>query len=1117
MSNSYEIVLSRLDEFIRKYYKNRLIKGVLYALTLGLSFYITLVILAFYGNFNVALRAVLFYLFVAGNLYILGRYISIPLLKLYHIGHVLSYEDAARIIGRHFKEIQDKLLNILQLKSQEADAGSVALLEAGIEQKIKDMRTVPFTIAIDLSENKKYLRYLFIPVAILLFIWLVRPVLLKDGTKQIMHYSTLYAKPAPFQFVIENKNLQAIEEKDFPLHLKITGSEVPDEVYIQYNGNKFRLDKQNNVNFAYTFRNLQQNINFTFSAAGFQSQQYTLKVIPNPTLVSFDAKLHYPPYTGRKDETLHNTGDMSVPEGTVVTWNFSTQNTDNMHLRFSDTLITLNPSGDNQYTWRRRFLQSQNYCIFGSNKYITGQDSVKYAIQVIPDLYPSISVEKKVDSLSAKHLYFNGEVKDDYGFTRLEFIYRMYDNSQDSAAKPGITRKVNLDIAKNVLQQPFYFYWELDTLNLQPGQQIEYYFEVWDNDEVNGNKGTKSVVMYYKVPTLNQIQKATSKASDKLQSEISQSVEQSEVIQNQLKQERADLYNKTELNWADRKKLKDLINQQQQLQKKAEELSKQNQQNNEKQWEFQKKDSSLIRQQKQLQKLFSELAGDSLKKKLAELQKMLDKMNQNQVEQQLQKLSLNNEDLKKELQRTLELFKQLEFQQKLTQNIQKLDSLAQRQQKLSMDTKHKNASKATLQNKQDSLNKDFKQLSKNMQNLEKENNQMENPTPYKNPQQAEQNIEQQQQNSSNQLSKNKNSKASQSQQNASNGMQKLAQQMQSMQASMEQQSEEANENSLRAILNNLIQLSFGQEDLMNKVAAQERTGNASYGKEAKKQKELQEDAENVGDSLYALGKKVPQIQGIVNQQMSSVNYNMKKAISDMEQNKGFDASSRQQYSMTSVNNLSLMLSEVLSAMQSAAQNHIPGSGSCNKPGGKGSHPSMSQLQQMEQQLSQQLSQMKNAMEQQAKSGQQKNGQERLDEQLAKMAAQQEYIRNQMQQAEDEIDQSKKGGGTLDNIAKEMKKTQEDIINRQITQATMQRQQEIIKHFLEYQKAERTQGMQPNFESHVAKKQFFGNPNPFFEYNMLKSQQDELLKTVPPDFNTFYKNKVNNYFNSFQQQ
>src|ERR1700739_4487364 len=206
MNASYQILVAKLDEFIRKYYKNLLLRGLLYALTLGLSFYISLVVAAYYGNFSIPLRTTLFYLFVTGNMFILARYIVIPLLKLYRIGEVLQYEDAAVIIGKHFGEVKDKLLNILQLKKQ-ADSSSVSLLEASIEQKIKDIRPVPFAIAIDLGENKKYARFLVIPLIAISFIFWVKPSLIGQGTRQILHYNTHFAKMAPFQFVVENKNL----------------------------------------------------------------------------------------------------------------------------------------------------------------------------------------------------------------------------------------------------------------------------------------------------------------------------------------------------------------------------------------------------------------------------------------------------------------------------------------------------------------------------------------------------------------------------------------------------------------------------------------------------------------------------------------------------------------------------------------------------------------------------------------------------------------------------------------------------------------------------------------------------------------------------------------------
>jgi hypothetical protein len=1127
MTASYSILISKLDEFIRKYYKNQLVRGVLYALSLGLSFYIALVIIEYYGDFGIPLRTVIFFSFAGGILFILAKFIFIPLFKLYRIGEVLSYEDAAQIIGRHFNEVQDKLLNVLQLNRQMA--GTLAgvqnfeplqsLLEAGIEQKIREIKPISFPIAIDISRNRKYIPYVAIPVFVILLAWLIVPSLLRQGTRQIFQYNKSFPNIAPFDFVIENNNLQAIQQKDFTLKLKIKGDQIPQDVSIQYEGNTFKMEKGSNVAFDYTFRNVQHDETFTFKAAGYESKEYKLVALPEPLVVGFDVKLHYPAYLGKKDESLHNTGDLSIPQGTTVQWNFNTNNTDKLQVKFNDSNNSLNPSAKDAYSYTRRFMQSGTYSVSASNQYFTNHDSVRYVIQVIPDLYPSIQVEQKQDSASTKQLYFNGSIKDDYGFTRLQFIYRVY-NSEDSSSNSGEFHRTDISLSKNIIQQPFYYYWDMDTMSLAPGQQMEYYFEVWDNDGVNGAKSTRTNPMFFKVPKLDEIVKNTEDNNNHIQNEISKTVQEAYMTQSQMEQERADLYDKQDMNWADKKKVDNLMQQQMELQKKAEEIAKKNKENNHKQWDFQKKDSDLMAKQDELQKLFDKLANDSIKKKLEELQKMLDKMNKDQVQQQLEKLTADNQDFKKELERTLELFKRLDFQQQLKQNQQQLDSLAQKQEQLSKESEDKKNPAGEEQKKQDQLNKDFQDVSKNLENLEKKNSELEEPTEYKNPEKESQQVKQDQQNSSQELSKNSPSKASKSQHNASEGMKKMADELSKMSMDMDAQSDQADEATLRKILNDLVTLSFAQEDLMNKVTSSGQN-NMQYADIAHKQKELQDNASTIRDSLFALSKKSMKIEGIVNQEMDKINHNMEEAVSEMEKRQAPQAASRQQYAMTSVNNLALMLSNVLSSMQAESKNHSPGNGSCNKPGGNGSKPSMAQLRKMQEQLSKQLEAMKNAMKNGKTPGEAKGRKpggktEGNSEQMAKMAAEQQYIREQMQQMEDEMNENKQGSGDLSNIAQQMSKNEQDMVNQQITDATLQRQQQIIQHLLSYEKAKQTKEQSPDFESHTAKKQFFGNPNPFLEYNTQRTKQDELLKTVPPDLNSFYRDKVNQYFNSFQE-
>ena len=139
MTDNYDLLINKLDEFIRKYYKNMLVRGGLYFLAIFIAFFVFLNILEFFAYFGTIVRTILFYLFLVVNAFIFVNYILIPLFKIYRLGKIISYEKAAEIIGHHFSEIHDSLLNTLQLKAMSGQNHErAALIEAGINQKIKN-------------------------------------------------------------------------------------------------------------------------------------------------------------------------------------------------------------------------------------------------------------------------------------------------------------------------------------------------------------------------------------------------------------------------------------------------------------------------------------------------------------------------------------------------------------------------------------------------------------------------------------------------------------------------------------------------------------------------------------------------------------------------------------------------------------------------------------------------------------------------------------------------------------------------------------------------------------------------------------------------------------------
>ena len=167
----------------------------------------------------------------------------------------LSHKDAAKIIGLHFKEVSDKLTNILELKN--LNEGSEALIYASIEQKIKEIQPTPFNKAIDWGATIKYSKYLLIPiVVILIFIVSGNKEIISSSTLRIINYNTHFEKPAPFYFNLEYDSLVAVEKNNLKILLKITGNEIPKEVSINYNLRNQKMKQVSETEFEYTYFDL---------------------------------------------------------------------------------------------------------------------------------------------------------------------------------------------------------------------------------------------------------------------------------------------------------------------------------------------------------------------------------------------------------------------------------------------------------------------------------------------------------------------------------------------------------------------------------------------------------------------------------------------------------------------------------------------------------------------------------------------------------------------------------------------------------------------------------------------------------------------------------------------
>ena len=339
----------------------------------------------------------------------------------------------------------------------------------------RSYRSSPYHSCLSLicRRTGSFLKYTLPPLFLLLLLVFIAPSFIIKPTERIIYYNKEFAREIPYQLIILNNKLEAFQQEDFILKVKVSGEVIPEELLLETEGATFKMKKESKVLFSYTFKTLQKSTSFRLAAGKYRTEEYEIKVFPRPTILSYDISLNYPSYINRRDELLENTGDIIIPEGTKVTWKIYTKDVDKLTMRLDTATKILERSNENIFECSSSFFRSIRYSIQATNSFVKKNDSLSYGITVIPDAFPTITVTESKDTLLKSHLYFQGVIKDDYGFSRLTFNYTVAYNG-DTTHK--MSRSDLLQINKNLNQQQFYYSTDLSQMIKNPGDQHGFLF-----------------------------------------------------------------------------------------------------------------------------------------------------------------------------------------------------------------------------------------------------------------------------------------------------------------------------------------------------------------------------------------------------------------------------------------------------------------------------------------------------------------------------------------------------------------------------------------------------------------------------------------------------------------
>jgi len=515
--NRFKNIEQKLESFIRKYYTNELLKGIILFFAFGVLYFLLTLLIEYFFWLSPLGRTVLFWLFISVEVTLLAKFIVIPLARLFKLSSGINYKQAAKMIGDYFPEVSDKLTNTLQLHNVSQDS---ELMLASVEQKSKELEPVPFRLAINFKKNVKYLKYAAIPIVVFLIAnYTGKDEVFTSSYERVVNYSEAYEPPAPFQFFVVNEVLKAVENKNYTLEIRTVGDVVPDEASIHFNNEVYFLQQVAPGEYKYTFEQPTKDLSFHLKANKVTSKPYTLEVLKVPVLVNFEMELEYPSHTKKKTERVKNTGNAIVPEGTKVTWLLDTRQTEAVELILKDTIYAFakakkTSSNTNEYKLKQRIYKNTSYEVSTSNSNLKNFENLAYNIQTIKDEFPQMNLEVKTDSISNQQNYFYGKVSDDYGLTKLQLVYY--------PSKTEEKKHKTIAISNGNVDQFIYAF--PDTLQLQEGVNYEYYFEVFDNDAIHSYKSTKSTVFSFVKFTESELEKQQLEQQNKAISELDKSL-----------------------------------------------------------------------------------------------------------------------------------------------------------------------------------------------------------------------------------------------------------------------------------------------------------------------------------------------------------------------------------------------------------------------------------------------------------------------------------------------------------------------------------------------------------------------------------------------------------------
>ena len=940
--------------------------------------------------------------------------------------------------------------------------------------------------------------------------------------------TTEIAPPIAYKVVPYPGDTEWVKYRDIEIGAAIFGERLPDKARIfhrlvdgSWQETEIDLKKINRAEFtagdsvraSITLRQINRSFDYYVEAGRVTTPVQKVDVVDRPRVNGIKLSIFYPDYTGLKPTVIdENNGSFSAVVGSRVNMQVETNlPVEQAELIFEDSSRTPLDVDSRRAETSLRVDKSQSYYVrLQDHLGEENPDPIQYYITAVPDEYPSIDVLRpgfNVNLSEEMILPLMVRIYDDYGFSSLVLKYTVV-----SQGRPSDEHVAVLHFSDRIKTEgEIEFNWDMDKLNMFPGDYTMYYFEVADNDMISGPKISRSRQFVARIPSLEEIiaeaEGEGTKRIDQTEMLLQQGKEMSERFKNLARKLKAQDRNAKEADWQHQKELKALAEKSDELVQSIEKMAEQMDKSVEKLNENSQMSREIMEKMQQLQKLFEEVATPEMKEAQKKLMEAIQKMDRNELQKAMEEFQLSQEELLERLERQLALLKQMQMQQKMESMVRKAEQLLEQQQQVGQKTDSAKTDELSalspdeqkIKSGLESLKEEISELRELMKQAEMENSAeakqfaeaVEKTDADKNMQQASDAMQQQQK-----------QEASKQCKSAASKLSSMLNDMQQQLMAMNGEAAEKIKKEMRAAIDDANYLSTAQEEMLQQAAALDPRS-ATLPDFAKTQQDLSAACQGLKRRITELGKDSPFIASELRQLVNQAEANMQLATEGFAERKGSEAMRAQRDAMVNLNRASLRLLESMNE-----QKQCDKGGNCDKNLSK-----MESMCNKQNQLNQKTQQQCNnpSMNPAADPKQGRDG-------LQRLAGEQQSIRKSMEELADEFGDSRQVLGRLQDIAKEMKDIEEDLSSGEVGPETTERQLRVYSRMLQAARSLQRRDFTEQRQATSAGEQVFQVP-PALPAELLNDRtnlEDRLRRYLGNDYPRQYEEQIKAYFKALLQ-